>query len=191
MSSMSFRVPGNLVRRYVKRFVPSTLWQPARSLEMRWRLAMFRPRWVEHTYAGFPLRVWLTDPVAQDWYDSDWPEPDEVSLLKLHAAHTGHGLTTGALVFDLGAHQAVMACMRGRIVGPSGRVVALRLVSTTSKSAQRSSAATESHTRNCFGRRPRVKSAGSRLSTASTDAWVRDAPGPSALTLFSGGSPQR
>jgi len=56
---------------------------------------MFRPRWVEHTYAGFPLRVWLTDPVAQDWYDSDWPEPDEVSLLKLHAAHTGHGLTTG------------------------------------------------------------------------------------------------
>jgi tRNA A58 N-methylase Trm61 len=36
-----------------------------------------------------------------------------------------HGLRPGALVFDRGAHPAVVAMMLGRMVEPGGRVVAV------------------------------------------------------------------
>jgi len=79
----------------------------------------YRERKVTHVYGGFPLSVWLTDPLAQGWYDADWAELPEIAMLK-----TGR-LKPGARVFDLGAHQCVVAMMLSRIVGSEGQVVAL------------------------------------------------------------------
>ncbi len=79
----------------------------------------YRERKVTHVYGGFPLSIWLSDPLAQGWYDADWPELPEVTLLK-----TGR-LKQGARVFDIGAHQCVVAMMLARIVGTEGQVVAL------------------------------------------------------------------
>jgi FkbM family methyltransferase len=74
---------------------------------------------VEHRYGDRRLRVRLEDELAEGWYDRDWDEPPEVGFLREHV------LTPGATVFDLGAHQGVVALMLAGLVGPSGRVVAV------------------------------------------------------------------
>jgi len=57
--------------------------------------------------------------VAKEWYDKDWDLPPEMAFL------AGHGLDQGALVFDLGAHQCLIAMMLAKQVGPQGHVVAV------------------------------------------------------------------
>jgi FkbM family methyltransferase len=75
---------------------------------------------VSHAYGGHLLTVALADPLAEGWYDYDWPRPPEIDeLMRLGA------LTCGATVFDLGAHQGVVALMLAAEVGMSGRVVAV------------------------------------------------------------------
>jgi FkbM family methyltransferase len=57
--------------------------------------------------------------MGEKWYDSDWPELPEISLLK------SHGLKPGATVFDIGAHQCVVAMMLAHPVGENGTVLAV------------------------------------------------------------------
>lgn len=82
-------------------------------------IATFPARVVEHTYGAGPLKVLLADPLSQGWYDHDWPQLPEIAMLR------GTRLRAGGRVFDLGAHQGVVALMLGREVGPSGLVVAV------------------------------------------------------------------
>jgi FkbM family methyltransferase len=81
----------------------------------------FEPRTVEHEYAGLRLRVAIEDPVGEGWYDKDWPELDEIGFLRTH------GLVSGATVFDIGAHQGVVAMILARHVAP-GMVLAVEAV---------------------------------------------------------------
>jgi FkbM family methyltransferase len=74
---------------------------------------------VEHTYGGVRLSVALEDPLAEGWYDRDWPSVPEVSAL------TASRLKSGAQVFDLGAHQGIVAMMLAHVVGQDGSVVAV------------------------------------------------------------------
>src|SRR4051812_14328470 len=72
-------------------------------------------RVIRHDYAGVPLDLQIADAMASDWYDGDWAgvaEFKEVSFLQ------GHRLKPGARVFDVGAHQCVMALVLARTVGP-------------------------------------------------------------------------
>jgi FkbM family methyltransferase len=86
---------------------------------VRYLIHTFPARVVEHTYGGHRLKVYLTDPLAQGWYDHDWPPLPEV--LELQKGR----LRPGALVFDIGAHQGVVAAMLAMQVGPTGRIVAV------------------------------------------------------------------
>lgn len=86
---------------------------------MRLQRKTFPIRVVEHTYGGVPLKVTLGDPVGQDWYDHSWETLPEIELLKHYR------LQEGSNVFDLGAHQGVVAMMLAQAVGPSGRVLAV------------------------------------------------------------------
>jgi FkbM family methyltransferase len=83
------------------------------------QIAAYRTRVVRHRYGGHELAISLEDPVAEEWYDHDWPLMPEVTHLR------GSRLVEGARVFDLGAHQGVVALMLSTLVGPSGQVVAL------------------------------------------------------------------
>jgi FkbM family methyltransferase len=65
------------------------------------------------------LTVSIEDPVGEEWYDHDWPLPPEMAAL------ADSRLKPGARVFDLGAHQAVVALMLSRLVGDDGEVIAL------------------------------------------------------------------
>jgi FkbM family methyltransferase len=83
-------------------------------------IAAYSPRVVTHTYGGHRLTVALADPLADGWYDHDWPRLQEIDELVRIGA-----LRPGATVFDLGAHQGVVALVLAAEVGPSGRVVAV------------------------------------------------------------------
>jgi FkbM family methyltransferase len=83
------------------------------------KIATYRKRIVHHSYGLHQLAVSLEDPVAEDWYDHDWPVTPELACLSRSR------LGPGARVFDLGAHQGVVALMLARFVGSGGQVIAV------------------------------------------------------------------
>lgn len=93
--------------------------------------AAYEPRVVEHSYGGHRLKVMLTDPMAEGWYDQDWPLPAELSFLRERGV-----LGEGATVFELGAHHGIVALMLSRIVGASGRVVAVEAEEPNARTAR-------------------------------------------------------
>jgi FkbM family methyltransferase len=73
--------------------------------------------------------------MGRSWYDHDWLLPAEIALL----ADRGR-LREGARVFDVGAHQGVVAMMLADRVGPSGRVVAVEATPHNAALARRNAA---------------------------------------------------
>ncbi len=107
------------VKDIARHYVPARVWGKLRVLRMTHSVRAFKHREVVHTYGGRKMTIHVGDPLALGWYDCDWPEPTEMALLRRHK------LKEGATVFNLGAHQGIIALMLGDIVGTSGRVVAL------------------------------------------------------------------
>src|SRR5271169_990693 len=108
-----------LMKQLIKAMVPKPLWTQLRMLRLRYTRASYRRRRVRHTYGGYELELELVDPMGAGWYDHDWPELPEITLLKRHR------LRRGARVFDIGAHQCVVAMMLAKTVGPDGSVLAV------------------------------------------------------------------
>ena len=97
---------------------PSALRKYLRLLRVWLKRALYRNRVVNHIYGGIPLKVELHDPDSAGWYDHDWEPLPEIEFLRKH------GLKPGARVFDLGAHQGIVAMQLAHIVAP-GEVVAV------------------------------------------------------------------
>jgi FkbM family methyltransferase len=114
----------------LRRTAPRWLWTRLRSWKQRRALADFKPYTAEHAYAGVGLKVRIADPLAQGWYDHDWGPLPEIDLLRQGA------LVPAARVFDLGAHQGVVALILAHHVGPSGCVVAVEALPHNAASAE-------------------------------------------------------
>jgi FkbM family methyltransferase len=99
--------------------LPSAMAGRLRAWRVRTLIAGFEPYIVEHAYGPTRFKVYVSDPLARGWYDHDWTDLPEITALR------GTSLRPGALVFDIGAHQGVVAMMLAREVGPSGLVIAL------------------------------------------------------------------
>jgi FkbM family methyltransferase len=125
------------VRALARRLLPGRLLGLLRSVRTRAAIRGYPAREVSHTYGGFPLRVWLADALAEGWYDRDWPRLPEIELLRTGA------LRTGARVFDVGAHQGVVALVLARTVGPGGRVIAVEASEHNARAARRNAALNE------------------------------------------------
>lgn len=82
-------------------------------------LRAFTSKIVIHKYGNNTFKVRVADPLAKNWYDKDWEELHEIIKLR------DYSLKAGARVFNVGAHQCVVAMMLAAEVGPSGQVVAL------------------------------------------------------------------
>jgi FkbM family methyltransferase len=80
---------------------------------------LFQPRIVSGSYSGVELALELRDPLAMECYGQGWPPLPEIELLRQHR------LMEGARVFDIGAHQGVVALILARIAGPDGSVIAV------------------------------------------------------------------
>jgi FkbM family methyltransferase len=107
------------VKDLFRAIVPKSLWERLRQFKIARGVEKYYRRVVEHTYAGYHFKLLLADGLGEGWYDKDWDDLEEINLLA-----TGK-LSPGATVFDLGAHQGVVAMIMSRIVGPSGRVIAV------------------------------------------------------------------
>lgn len=108
------------LRSAAKKVLPQSVANQIRVAAYRWTLRRFRPYQVRRTWAGYQFDLWISDPTSESWYDRDSPEvPTEMLFLARHR------LRAGATVFDCGAHQAVIAMVMGKLVGPSGKVIAV------------------------------------------------------------------
>jgi FkbM family methyltransferase len=74
---------------------------------------------VTHKYGGHSFSVHLHDPISVEWYDRDWDRLIEIEFLSKFR------LESGGIVFDIGAHQCVVAMMLSKEVGGTGRVIAV------------------------------------------------------------------
>jgi FkbM family methyltransferase len=83
------------------------------------KIATYRNRVVHHSYGGHPLAISLEDSVAEGWYDHDWPLMSELEFLQRSR------LRSGARVFDVGAHQCIVALIFSHLVASTGQVVAV------------------------------------------------------------------
>lgn len=106
-------------KQVIKAIVPKPVWNRLRMWRMGYTRAHFERRRVRHHYGGFELELEVVDPMGAGWYDHDHPELPEIALLKQY------GLRPGARVFDIGAHQCVVALMLAKTVGPQGFVLAV------------------------------------------------------------------
>ena len=88
-------------------------------MNLRRKIRRYEARQVCHDYGGVPLTVYLADELSELYYDYDWLELPEIAFLRRHK------LKLGARVFELGAHQCVVALMLSNVVGPEGLVVAV------------------------------------------------------------------
>ncbi|PWT99362.1 MAG: hypothetical protein C5B51_27370 [Terriglobia bacterium] len=109
----------NNFKQAVKTIVPTAAWAILKRARVSVASSFFRPYLVHHQYYGSEFEIRIADGVAQGWYDHDWPTMAEFDLLR-----TGK-LQPGARVFDIGAHQSVVALMLSRIVGTQGQVIAI------------------------------------------------------------------
>ena len=107
------------IKKVLLRIMPSSIAGRLRAWRIRRLIDSYSPRVVEHEYGNNRFKVYLADPLAQGWYDNDWTELPEITLLRTSK------LQPGARVFDIGAHQGVVALMLASEVGTSGQVVAV------------------------------------------------------------------
>jgi FkbM family methyltransferase len=109
----------NPVLKKALRRLPTPISSKLRFLRDQIAIRTFRPKIVEHNYGGIPLVVSLADSMSAQWYDHDWAELPEIKFLKTVRPWEG------ARIFDLGAHQGVVALTLARTVGSSGQVIAV------------------------------------------------------------------
>ena len=107
------------IKTLFKSMLPTSVAQQIRRLLLNLKLRNFQARTVEHLYLGHRLKVSIRDGLAEGWYDHDWKAMPEVEFLKRGR------LKTGATVFDIGAHQCLVAMVLAKVVGESGLVVAV------------------------------------------------------------------
>lgn len=124
----------------VRRALPHPVYRLYRQRKVAHERSSYTRRVVEHDYAGHRLKVALTDRLAEGWYDHDWDEPAEMSLLREHGV-----LREGATVFDLGAHQGVVGLILARQVGESGRVVAVEAEAHNASAAKHNATLNHAH----------------------------------------------
>ena len=108
-----------------------------RALKHRFEDLTFKARIETHTFAGRRLAVTIADKTAAEWYGCDAERMREFDLL------AGRGLRPGALVFDVGAHQGVVAMMLAGEVGEAGRVIAVEATERNAEIARENVALNE------------------------------------------------
>lgn len=107
------------IETYTKRYLPRPVVDVLRMVKYRLDLATFPKHVVTHRYGKYTLDMTISDRVASEWYDKDWVLPPEIEFLSQVP------VPRGGRVFDLGAHQCLIAMLLGREIVPDGSVVSV------------------------------------------------------------------
>ena len=109
-----------MIHAILRRALPTRLYTRLGLVREAVDRARFAPYVASHSFGGRRFSVHVTDMMGRSWYDHDWTMPAEIRELAARGR-----LGAGARVFDVGAHQGVVAMMLGDLVGPSGHVIAV------------------------------------------------------------------
>lgn len=104
---------------YAKKYLPQPVVDVLRMMKYRMDLATFPRRVVSHRYGSHNLHMNIYDRIAHEWYDKDWPLPPEIEFF----AHDQ--IPRDGRIFDLGAHQCLIAMLLARDIVPNGTVIAV------------------------------------------------------------------
>lgn len=111
-----------MLKAIAKKLLPKFAWAYLRSKRIDHLVKSYKNKTRTGNYGGHQLTVSIQDPLAEGWYGQDWDASHELEILKKFR------LKKGAKVFDLGAHQSVVAMIFAKEVGPSGRVLAIEAI---------------------------------------------------------------
>jgi FkbM family methyltransferase len=116
--------PVYLVNSALLRWLRAVTPPPVRRVVHARNVARQLSRYAPHThvgnYGGRDMLIRFEDPLAEGWYAAGIPSLPEIVLLEdIEALKPGH------TVFDIGAHQGIVALMLADAVGARGRVVAV------------------------------------------------------------------
>ncbi len=103
-----------------KSIVPTFIWNKLRSVKQKHEIESFESYVVENLYCGEELKVCIEDTLGKGWYGKEWGRIEEIEFLVEKGI-----LKAGAKVFDLGAHQSVVAMILAKKCGSNGSVLAL------------------------------------------------------------------
>jgi FkbM family methyltransferase len=107
------------LRALTARYLPTPLVDTLKAAKYNIERWTFPRHVVSHRYGPFEFSLNIHDRVAKEWYDKRWELPPEIDFLSRGA------LASGALVFDLGAHQCLIAMMLAKFAGSGGKVIAV------------------------------------------------------------------
>jgi hypothetical protein len=62
-----------VIKSRAKQILPTVVWKWLRLARLQYSVHSYSRRVVSQNYCGFPLQVMLADPLAEGWYDHDWP----------------------------------------------------------------------------------------------------------------------
>lgn len=107
-----------MLKSAIRSIVGEALYDRLRNAKQSRLTNRFKPYVAEHSFGGQKLKVVIADPVAQKWYDTGVDQLPEIDMLRRFDL-------SGRTIFDLGAHQCVIAMVLGRLTGPRGSVIAV------------------------------------------------------------------
>jgi FkbM family methyltransferase len=121
----------SVLKQFAKAWLPEPVASALRRYSCRHSFYSYQPRLTTKRFGDYDFTVELVDPLGEAWYGHDWQMPPEIPLLQLSR------LRPGAIVFDLGAHQCVMAMLLSKTVGPDGFVLAVEGGTQNSRAGKR------------------------------------------------------
>lgn len=107
-----------MLKQALRSIVNEAIYDRLRRVKQERLTSRFRSYVAEHQFGTHRLKVAIADPLGQQWYDADVPALPELDMIRRFDL-------TGRLIFDLGAHQCVIAMLLGRLAGSTGKVVAV------------------------------------------------------------------
>lgn len=119
-----------MLKSAIRSMVPESLYDTLRRAKQRRLTSHFKSYVAEHSFGGYRLSMNIADPVAAEWYDHDEDQIPEIDFLKRFNL-------TGSTIFDLGAHQCMVAMLLAEIAGKSGNVIAVEANSHNHAIAER------------------------------------------------------
>lgn len=125
------------LQKTAKQIIPESLWNKLRAFKRQQHLSSFKQYVTDSSYNGIPFKIWITDGMSQSWYDPKFvgQQSDDQESQPEIKIFQDKGLTQGSIVFDVGAHQAVVASILGKLVGEPGKVVAVEAEAHNVKTA--------------------------------------------------------
>ena len=124
-----------MVRAILRRTLPTRLYTRLGLIREAVARARFSPYVATHVFGSRRLSVHVVDAMGRSWYDHDWATPAEIRVL----AQRGR-LRDGARVFDVGAHQGVVAMILADLTGTAGQVIAVEATPHNADVARRNAA---------------------------------------------------